>query len=127
MRPIDADALINNIESLSWLPVSKWVKEIYGLIANAPTIPLPDFKDGYKQAILDGKTNYQRPEGEWIPVSERLPEINVDVIVSDIETTGTYSGYYVGHGLWMCDNGTFNGRVVAWKPFPEPYKKGGAE
>lgn len=29
---------------------------------NAPTVPLPDFKDGYKQAILDGKTNYSRPE-----------------------------------------------------------------
>lgn len=27
-------------------------------LADAQTIPLPDFKEGYKQAILDGKTNY---------------------------------------------------------------------
>ena len=35
------------------------------LVANAPTVPLPDFKDGYKQAIIDGKTNFSRPQGEW--------------------------------------------------------------
>lgn len=29
-------------------------------IDNAPTVPLPDFKDGYKQAILDGKAQYQK-------------------------------------------------------------------
>lgn len=23
------------------------------------------FKEGYKQAIIDGKTQYQRPQGEW--------------------------------------------------------------
>lgn len=28
--------------------------------------PLPDFKAGYKQAILDGKANYSRPQGKWI-------------------------------------------------------------
>lgn len=35
------------------------------VVDNAPTVPLPDFKDGYKQAILDGKTQYQRPQGNW--------------------------------------------------------------
>lgn len=33
---------------------------------NAPTVSLPDFKEGYKQAIIDGKTNYSRPESGWI-------------------------------------------------------------
>lgn len=27
-------------------------------IDNAPSVPLPDFKAGYKQAIIDGKLNY---------------------------------------------------------------------
>ena len=27
------------------------------IIDNAPTVPLPDFKDGYKQAIIDGIEN----------------------------------------------------------------------
>ena len=44
------------------------VNEIYEFIDNAPTIPLPDFKEGYKQAIIDGKTNYSRPH--WIKIFE---------------------------------------------------------
>lgn len=39
---------------------------ILNAIDNAPTVPLPDFKEGYKQAIIDGKTNFLRPQGEWI-------------------------------------------------------------
>ena len=35
------------------------------IIDNAPSVPLPDFKEGYKQAIIDGKTNYSRQKGEW--------------------------------------------------------------
>jgi hypothetical protein len=39
---------------------------ILNAIDNAPTVPLPDFKEGYRQAIIDGKANYSRPQGEWI-------------------------------------------------------------
>ena len=39
--------------------------EVHCIIDNAPTAPLPDFKEGYKQAIKDGKTNFSRPQGEW--------------------------------------------------------------
>lgn len=72
MRTIDADALkeaftksSHIIETVSGLDVMEMlaIKEI---IDNAPTIPLPDFKEGYKQAIIDGKTNFSRPTGEWI-------------------------------------------------------------
>ena len=43
-----------------------YTSTIMEIIDNAPTVPLPNFKDGYKQAILDGKTNFSRPQGEWI-------------------------------------------------------------
>lgn len=66
-------------------------------------------------------------QSKWTPVSEGLPEIGVDVIVTDIETTGTYSAYYLGDGFWQCDNGTYNNRIIAWMPFPEPYKEEGTE
>ena len=45
------------------------------LIDNAPTAPLPDFKAGYKQAIIDGRANYSRSQGEWINPSEN-PEFS---------------------------------------------------
>lgn len=35
-------------------------------IDNAPKVPLPDFKEGYKQAIIDGKTNFSRPQDKWL-------------------------------------------------------------
>lgn len=37
-----------------------------GIVDNALAVPLPDFKEGYKQAILDGKTNFSRPQDEWV-------------------------------------------------------------
>lgn len=69
----------------------------------------------------------ERLLGEWIPVSEGLPERYKEVIVTDIETSDTYQSRYVGNGYWECDNGTFKNRIIAWMPFPEPYKKDGAE
>ena len=54
-RLIDADDFFRTFPELAIEPY-----------INAPTIPLPDFKEGYKQAILDGKTNFSRPQGKWI-------------------------------------------------------------
>lgn len=65
----------------------------------------------------------ERTQSEWIPVSERLPEINKEVIITDIETSNTYQSRYVGNGYWECDNGTLKNRVIAWQPLPKPYEK----
>lgn len=65
MRLIDADALKKHIQANAKIYAEvKFPLDV--IIDNAPTVPLPDFKDGYKQAIIDGKTNFQRPQGEWI-------------------------------------------------------------
>ena len=69
----------------------------------------------------------EKSQGEWIPVSERLPEINKEVVVTDIETEDTYCSWYHGNGYWECDNGVLKNRIIAWQPLPEPYKKGGAK
>lgn len=69
-----------------------------------------------------------KKENGWIPVSERLPEKNKDVIA-----TVKYSGFMGMYGRWLKtafidDYGEWNGEciggeVIAWMPLPEPYKE----
>ncbi len=73
MRIIDADALQEDFikrcyDECDNCDYSKNEKSWEGcrLIDLAPTVPLSDFKEGYKQAIIDGKTNFSRPQGEWV-------------------------------------------------------------
>ncbi len=72
MRLIDADELkksLNFVYACSYIGSKSKegiASDIIDVIDNTPTVPLPDFKEGYKQAILDGKTNFSRPQGEWI-------------------------------------------------------------
>lgn len=67
----------------------------------------------------------RREADRWIPVTERTPDEDVDVIVSDMETYETYSAYYVGDGYWACDNGTYKHRITHWKPFPKKCDESG--
>ena len=75
-----------------------------------------------------------RPKGEWIPVSERLPEYRKTVLIS------TYWGVRVAErdsvkedstdDFWYMylDDATAHPRYVyAWMPLPEPYKGGDTE
>lgn len=59
---------------------------------------------------------------EWIPVSEKLPKLYEEVIVTDIETIDTYISRYIGNGYWECDNGLYQNRIIAWQPKPITYK-----
>ena len=65
---------------------------------------------------------------EWIPVRERLPEINKPVLV------WVYDEYYLSelHSIggvmyWDFDQFDLSGDefddVIAWMPLPEPYKE----
>lgn len=68
----------------------------------------------------------------WIPVEERLPEEKKSVLVQwekydrHLNVTLTYLDV-----MWLEDeedvvfetiNGIPNGRVIAWRPIPEPYR-----
>ncbi len=69
----------------------------------------------------------------WIPVSERLPEENIDNITNDFlaynvslkfeyaECTRTYK---FGRGKWWNHGADMTEYVIAWQPLPQPYKEG---
>ena len=123
-RLIDADDFFRTFPELAIEPY-----------INAPTIPLPDFKEGYKQAILDGKTNYSRQLGEWITVNERLPEDMQKVLIwFEYYRYGDFNCMYQTYGFgYVCDgkwSSFINGetdwqdhKIIAWQPLPEPYKE----
>ena len=69
---------------------------------------------------------------DWIPVEERLPEEKKSVLVQwekydrHLNATLTYLDV-----MWLDDaeeqvfetiNGVPNGKVIAWRPLPEPYQ-----
>ena len=78
-----------------------------------------------------------RPHGEWIPVSERLPEEKINPNTRDFEevlcttTWGDVRHYKYGKPkghdkahFWY-GFGIMDKEVIAWMPLPEPYKKEG--
>ena len=73
------------------------------------------------QEILDTQTQ------RWIPVAERLPEDDTEVIVSctddsgDSEFSYTTTGWHF-KGLWVVGNER-SYFVRAWMPLPEPYRE----
>jgi hypothetical protein len=79
----------------------------------------------------------ERPQGEWIPVSERLPEENVldDGYhePSKWVLVQARNGHMYTTRYWTRDKKNvwtdleYPEDIVAWRPLPEPYKKGGAE
>ena len=80
-----------------------------------------------------------REKGEWIPVSERLPEESgryLAYIVNEYDEKLQYimTADYIarptpieGLSPWYVDDECASDNVVAWQPLPEPYMRGKAE
>ena len=75
----------------------------------------------------------ERPQGEWIPTSERLPSDNepYEVLCCDI-----HGEIMIGHPFEdECSECGYSAEsefyeiyeCIAWQPLPEPYKEGGKD
>lgn len=67
----------------------------------------------------------EREKGEWIPITERLPEEEQEVLcqLSDGSMAVLYMQDNWGQMEWvdgMMGTGTYD--AIAWQPLPEPYK-----
>lgn len=59
----------------------------------------------------------------WIPVTERLPEKRLAVLVWCPEYKNIYCAYLDREQWWIFGTYTkLDFEVVAWQPLPEPYK-----
>ena len=101
------------------------VDKVMQIINNAPTVDTDEiYKKGYHAGFFTTHGEPERLQGEWIPVSERLPEKNGFYITTcqDICERRVHTVCYDAKNKeWS------RGGVIAWKSFPEPYMKGGAE
>lgn len=144
MRTIDANALKEALEETTWFHLNKsgefvegaegresafyMAKDIFNLIDNAPTIKtftLADIEEQYRKGLEKGLSEWEteRPQGEWIPVSERLPKESLNSVIGwdAYRERCVFVQYIDGHFQITGSNESFN--IVAWQPLPEPYKE----
>lgn len=107
-----SDALYMAVEALQTPPISQ--RSMY--------------QAGYRQALKD------RPKGEWIPVSERLPRARESVLLAVNHKYGNWVGegcYWEttdNHIIWKGYrwNATYwDDEIIAWMPLPKPYREDG--
>lgn len=106
MRLIDKDALLKELNDLfEWCRDSRsaGLEQAMCMIHEQPTI------------------------AQWIPVSERLPEVGRNIWVIGCGRNGCVDVYWTGSTSWIIASNKYDGKVIAWMPLPEPYKVGDTE
>lgn len=130
------------------------LSDIYKIIDNAPTVePCKDCEDRRQaeyirhssswhelQALRKFKEEHERPQGgEWIPVSEKLPEEKINPYTNDFDevlcTTdwGEVQAYKFGTPIihhkphfWL-GGSIMDEHIIAWQYKPKPYRRSVAE
>lgn len=122
-RLIDADNLKEAFENLASDDYNEpiWYQQtVFETIDNAPTVEY-SFEKAFQKTVCEQRLYCpERPQGEWFPVSEGLPEfsglylISIDSLVTVMNFSGTH----------FTNSGGVRVEVDAWQPLPKPYKEG---
>lgn len=78
----------------------------------------PDAANGCCYANIGGFHGDNMNNDGWIPVEERLPDNNENVLVTT--DMGLITSGYIAHGTWITDQEP--DYPIAWRPLPEPYR-----
>ena len=83
---------------------------------------LLEYKKLEEQGLLAKKALEKQLNGGWIPVSDRLPKEDEEVLVTTIGNQVCWAFRYLDE--WNTYLSTFeNEAVLAWQPLPEPFKE----
>lgn len=86
------------------------------------------YKNGYEQGKKDALAKDNNVPSKWIPVTERLPEKDADVLCCRGNHIGALRDVYTykGDGKWEDSYGFWNYTdiegITHWMPLPEPPK-----
>lgn len=104
-------------------------EEAIQVLSQRPMIaPSKSNRQKMLEEALDMAIESLQTENEWIPVSERLPDIDTPVIICTA-SGGITDGYRWNEKDWFLAWGEYNGwhegndgeRIIAWMPLPKPY------
>lgn len=108
-----------------------WMQDI---VNRYKLVTARDFLEMIEQ--LQEDLEHDEKENGWIPVSKRLPEEDGRYLVTfkngiKVCMVGygsckrTVLGYPIGHGWYSLEEAQYYAEdsIIAWMPFPEPYKE----
>ena len=107
MRMIDEKKLIDKLKD--------WIRTDYFEDWSARNFILND---------IIAEINKMPKVGEWISVSERLPDVDIEVLVSCKARIAKYSYIDIDYRSKKNGKWAYLGEdVIAWQPLPEPYRE----
>lgn len=133
---ISTEGIINAIKKMPTvdaIPV-EWIKQFVKKenIDIIHKVGVVDMVEQWKLHPIDFAIH---SEPQWIPVSERLPDFGVDVLVCNdegVQVTAKRTGWSTDPNCWAInycgydyDSWDFatNGDIVAWIELPKPYER----